>query len=107
MAPAPRHIIVIGASAGGVEALMRLVRDLSHDIGAALFVTLHFPPDSRSALARILNRAGAVRAEHALDGQAIVEGKIYLAPPDHHLLVFRDRVRLYRGPRENGNRPAV
>jgi len=107
MASAPRHIIVIGASAGGVEALTRLVRDLAPDMGAALFVTLHFPPDSTSALARILNRAGKLSAAHAADGQQIEEGKIYLARPDHHLLIFRDHVRLYRGPRENGNRPAV
>ncbi|MFL5614565.1 MAG: chemotaxis protein CheB [Gemmatimonadaceae bacterium] len=107
MASAPRHIIVIGASAGGVEALTRLVGDLAPDIGAALFVTLHFPPNSTSALPRILTRAGDLRAMHASDGQEIEEGKIYLARPDHHLLIFRDHVRLYRGARENGNRPAV
>jgi two-component system chemotaxis response regulator CheB len=107
MASAPRHIIVIGASAGGVEALTRLVGDLAPDIGAALFVTLHFPPNSTSALPRILTRAGNLHAMHASDGQEIEEGKIYLARPDHHLLIFRDHVRLYRGPRENGNRPAV
>jgi two-component system chemotaxis response regulator CheB len=103
----PRHIIVIGASAGGVEALTRLAHDLSPEINAALFITVHFPAAGTSALARILSRAGALQAVHASDGQAIEEGKIYLAPPDHHLLIFRDHVRLYRGPRENGNRPAV
>jgi two-component system chemotaxis response regulator CheB len=107
MAFAPRHIIVIGASAGGVEGLTRLVGGLAPDIGAALFVTLHFPPNSTSALPRILTRAGDLPAMHASDGQEIEEGKIYLARPDHHLLIFRDHVRLYRGPRENGNRPAV
>ena len=103
----PRHIIVIGASAGGVEAITKLVRDLPADIPAAIFVTIHFPPDTTSALARILRRAGHLNAVHASDGQRIEEGTIYLAPPDHHMLLFRDRVRLYRGPRENGNRPAV
>lgn len=107
MASTPRYIIVIGASAGGVEALTRLVRDLAPDIGAALFITVHFPPDSKSALPRILNRAGPLRTAHATDGQEIEQGKIYLARPDHHLLIFRDRMRLYRGPRENGNRPAI
>ena len=103
----PRHIIVIGASAGGVEALTKLVRDLPSDIHAAIFVTIHFPPDTTSALAHILRRSGSLNAMHADDGQAIAEGNIYLAPPDNHLLLFRDSVRLYRGPRENGNRPAV
>src|SRR5436190_598599 len=100
MAPAPRHIIVIGASAGGVEALIKLVRALSPDIPAALFVTLHFPSNSVSALARILNRAGSLIALHPADSQSIEAGRIYLAPPDHHLLIFRDQMRLYRGPRE-------
>lgn len=103
----PRHIIVIGASAGGVEALTRLARDLSPEIDAALFITVHFPAAATSALPRILSRAGTLQALHPTDGQAIEVGKIYLAPPDHHLLIFRDHVRLYRGPRENGNRPAV
>ena len=103
----PRHMIVIGASAGGVEALMTLARHLVAEINAALFVTVHFPPDSTSSLARILNRAGPLHAKHAVDGEEIAPGHIYIAPPDHHLLIFRDRVRLYRGPRENGNRPAI
>ena len=103
----PRHIIVIGASAGGVEALTKLVHDLPPEIPAAIFVTIHFPPDTTSALARILRRAGSLEAVHATDGQAITEGTIFLAPPDNHLLLFRDSMRLYRGARENGNRPAV
>ena len=107
MASDPRHIIVIGASAGGVEALTRLAKELAPDIPAAIFITVHFPPDSTSALARILTRAGELRAVHAIDHQPIEVGRIYLAPPDHHLLIFRNLMRLYRGPRENGNRPAV
>lgn len=103
----PRFIIVMGASAGGVEALTRIVQDLPRDIPAAVFVTIHFPPTGTSALARILSRAGKLSATHAVDGQRIQQGHIYIAPPDHHLLLFRDRMRLYRGPRENGNRPAV
>jgi two-component system chemotaxis response regulator CheB len=103
----PQRIIVIGASAGGVEAVTQVVRGLPGDIDAALFVTIHFPPTSASALPRILNRAGPLPAAHARDGEQIGAGKIYIAPPDHHLLIFRDRMRLHRGPRENGNRPAV
>jgi two-component system chemotaxis response regulator CheB len=103
----PRSIIVIGASAGGVESLTKVIHDLSADIPAAIFVTIHFPPTGTSALARILTRAGKLRATHAIDGQRMNEGHVYIAPPDHHLLLFPDRMRLYRGPRENGNRPAV
>ena len=103
----PRHIILIGASAGGVEALTNLVGDLTSDIPAAICVTLHFPPGGSSALSGILQRSGSLPAVHARDHQPIEEGTIYVAPPDHHLLLFRDKLRLYRGPRENGNRPAA
>ena len=103
----PRHIILIGASAGGVEALTNLVGELASDIPAAVCVTLHFPAGGSSALPKILGRSGALRAVHATDHLQIEEGMIYIAPPDHHLLLFRDRLRLYRGPRENGSRPAV
>ncbi|HKN68757.1 MAG TPA: chemotaxis protein CheB [Gemmatimonadaceae bacterium] len=102
-----QRIIVIGASAGGVEALTQIAGGFPSDIDAALFVTIHFPPTSASALPRILSRAGPLPAVHARDGQQIEAGKIYIAPPDHHLLIFRDRMRLHRGPRENGNRPAI
>jgi two-component system, chemotaxis family, protein-glutamate methylesterase/glutaminase len=103
----PRHIILIGASAGGVEALTRLVGGLTSDIPAAICVTLHFPAGGTSALPRILTRSGRLPAVHVEDSLPLEEGKIYIAPPDHHLLIFRDVLRLYRGPRENGNRPAV
>lgn len=104
----PGHdIVVVGASAGGVEALMALVRDLPADLPAAVFVVLHLPPDSRSALPAILTRAGALPARHPDDGERIARGRIYVAPPDRHLLVERGHIRLVRGPRENRCRPAV
>lgn len=103
----PRHVILIGGSAGGVEALTRLVADLTSDMPAAICVTIHFPAGGMSALPRILQRAGSIPAVHATDKQPLEEGRIYIAPPDHHLLIFRNELRLYRGPRENGNRPAI
>jgi two-component system, chemotaxis family, protein-glutamate methylesterase/glutaminase len=104
----PCHdIIVLGASAGGVEALAQIVRPLPADLPAALFVVLHVPPHGTSVLPAILNRAGRLRASHAVDGEAIEHGRIYVAPPDHHLLVRRGTVHLSRGPRENSARPAV
>ena len=104
----PAHdIIVIGASAGGVEALTRLVTSFPADIPAAIFVVLHVPSEGTSVLPRILNRAGPLPAFHALDGQKIEHGKIYIAPPNYHLLVKRGYVHLTRGPRENRHRPAI
>ncbi|MFB2921674.1 MULTISPECIES: chemotaxis protein CheB [Aerosakkonema] len=102
-----RDIIVIGASAGGVEALINLAADLPLDISAAIFVVVHFPSYSKSVLPQILNRAGPLKAEHAKDGQAIERGHIYVAPPDWHLIVKREHIHLSRGPRENNHRPAI
>jgi two-component system chemotaxis response regulator CheB len=104
----PSHdIIVIGASAGGVEALRELARGLPPDLPAAAFIVLHVPPSGPSMLPEILNGSGPLRARHAINGGAIEHGRIYVAPPDHHLLVERGRVRIVRGPRENRARPAA
>ena len=104
----PGHdIMVIGASAGGVEALSTLARGLPADLPAALFVVLHVPATGRSMMPEILSRAGPVPAAHARDGEPIRPGRIYVAPPDHHLLVRADGIGLSRGPRENRHRPAV
>jgi len=102
-----RDIIAVGASAGGIEALQQLVRRLPADLDAAVFVTVHFPENGTSVLPRILTRAGSLAAIHAVDGEPIVPGRIYVAPPGFHLILERDRTRLVRGPRENGNRPAI
>jgi len=100
-------IIVIGASAGGVEALRNLVRTLPRKIPAALFVVLHIPADSPSHLPEILSRAGTLPALHPADNTAIAPGQIYAALPDHHLMIERGYVRIVRGPKENRHRPAV
>ncbi len=100
-------IIVVGASAGGVEALTQLVQNLPPDLPAAVFVVLHLPAHGISVLPNILNRNGRLKASHPRDGEAIEYGQIYAAPPDHHLLVKRGHVHLSRGPKENGHRPAV
>jgi two-component system chemotaxis response regulator CheB len=102
-----RDIIVIGASAGGVEALSQLAACLPADLPAAIFVVLHVPAHSPSLLPTILNRTGPLPASHASDNEAIRKGRIYVAPPDQHLLLDDGCIRLKRGPRENGHRPAV
>ena len=104
---AGHDIIVVGASAGGVEALVELVRDLPPDLPAAVCVVLHLPAGGTSVLPQILGRAGPLRAAHARDGEPLHHRRIYVAPPDHHLMLEPGRVRLFGGPRENGHRPAV
>ncbi|MFE1748643.1 chemotaxis protein CheB [Coleofasciculus sp. H7-2] len=104
----PGHdIIVLGASAGGVEALTQLVKALPPDLPAAIFVVIHFPAHSTSVMPSILNRCGSLKACHPSDGEAIQHGRIYVAPPNYHLLVKRGYIHLARGPRENGHRPAI
>jgi two-component system chemotaxis response regulator CheB len=104
----PSHdIIVIGGSAGGVEAVAALVADLPTHLPAALFVVIHFPPHSTSRLPDILARAGPLPAMHAVDGKEIAPGRIYVALPDQHLLLAPGRMMLSRGPHENGHRPAI
>jgi two-component system chemotaxis response regulator CheB len=104
---ARREIVVIGASAGGVEALSTIATALPSDFAAAVLVVLHMPMGMRSGLAEILDRAGPLPAAAAVDGQPIEAGRIIVAPPDHHLALEPGFVRLLRGPRINGYRPSV
>lgn len=104
----PGHdLIVVGASAGGVDALKALVEGLPGDLRAAVAIVLHIPPESPSVLPRVLGRHSAMAVRHASEGEPIEYGTIYVAPPDHHLLVYGNRLRLGSGPRENGFRPAI
>lgn len=107
VAPVHRDVVVVGASAGGVEAISRLVKGLPGDLPAAVLVCLHVSSGSPSALPQILRRAGALPAEHAHDGAPVEHGHIYVAPPNQHLLLDGDRMTLSTGARENGHRPAV
>ena len=104
---ARRDVIVIGASADGVQMLRTLIGGLPADLDAAVFVVLHSGPLGGTLLPEILARAGDLPVAPALDGEPIVPGRVYLPHPDCHLLVKREQVRVFRGPRENGFRPAI
>jgi two-component system chemotaxis response regulator CheB len=103
----PHHLIVVGASAGGLSPLRELVSALPADFPAALCVVTHIPAHTPSHLPHILSRAGPLPATHPQDGEGILPGRIYCAPPDHHLLVEEGRFRVAKGPKENRVRPAV
>jgi two-component system, chemotaxis family, protein-glutamate methylesterase/glutaminase len=102
-----RDVVVVGASAGGVEALEKLVAGLPAELPASIFVVLHLMADGTSVLPAILDRAGPLRATAATGGERFERGRIYVAPPDRHMLLRGDRIVLTRGPRENGHRPAI
>jgi two-component system chemotaxis response regulator CheB len=106
----PEHdceLVVVGASAGGVEALIRFVRALPSDFPVPILVVLHIPPSGPSLLPDILTRNGPLLASHARDGEELVGGRIYVAPPDEHMTVSGGQIQTSRGPRENGHRPAI
>jgi two-component system chemotaxis response regulator CheB len=102
-----RDIVVVGTSAGGVEVLRALVGGLPEDFPGSVFVVMHTAADSPGVLAQILDRSGPLPAANAENRARIRPGRVYVAPPDRHLLVEPGVMRLTRGPRENRFRPAV
>jgi two-component system chemotaxis response regulator CheB len=102
-----RDIILIGGSAGAVEAILRLAEGLPRSLPAAVLVVVHFPAGGTSALPHLLSRRGPLPASHAQDGERYLPGHVYVAPPDYHLSVEGDLLRLSHGPRVNRVRPAI
>lgn len=98
-------IVVIGASAGGVQALQELVHGLPSDYPGTIFVVLHTGPGS--ILAEVLDRAGKIKAVTAQDNHPYAANRIYIAPPNRHLLIHDGVMKLDAGPRENGARPSI
>jgi two-component system, chemotaxis family, protein-glutamate methylesterase/glutaminase len=102
-----RDIVVVAASAGGLEPLRTLLAALPADLPASLLVVLHIPATGGRALPSILNRSGVLAAAAAEDGEQLRPGRVYVAPADLHLLVVDGKVRTSRGPRQNGVRPSA
>ncbi|MFX1675791.1 chemotaxis protein CheB [Paraburkholderia sp. A2WS-5] len=101
-----RDFIAIGASTGGVDVLRTLVSQLPADLCAAIAIVQHVGAHG-SILPSLLEGAGPLRAVHASDGETFVHGRIYVAPPDRHMLVEDGHVRLDAGPKRNFARPAI
>jgi two-component system chemotaxis response regulator CheB len=101
-----KRLIVIGASSGGLAALKQLFSRLPPDFPAPILVTMHIGKSS-SMLPHILSGVSRLPVRHPKDGEPILDGHILIAPPDHHLLVEDDRVRVLHGPKENHSRPAI
>ena len=104
---AKRDIIAIGGSAGSGPVLKRIVSELPSDIPASIFVSTHVPTNSGAYLADALSSMSTLPVSHAIDGQPIERGHIYVAAPDRHLLLIDGTIRLGEGPRENMVRPSI
>ena len=102
-----RDVIVVAASAGGLQPLRDILAALPANLPAAVVVVLHVPATGGRTLPRILDRSGPLPAAAASDGERLRHGRIYIAPPDRHVLVVKDVLRVSRGPRQNGLRPAA
>ena len=103
----PRDVIVIGASAGGVEALMQLFSGLSADLPASIAVVIHRSPLFSLHLMQVLGRRSTLPVREPKPHETMMPGTIYLAPRDHHMLVKDNHIELSRGPKEHFTRPAV
>jgi two-component system chemotaxis response regulator CheB len=101
------QVVVIGTSAGGVEALRVLASGLPASFPLPICVVMHVAPDSPAIVPDILTRSGPLPSVSAANGARLLPGTIYVAPPDRHLLLEPGRLRLTRGPRENRFRPAI
>ena len=101
------QIAVIGASMGGIDALRLLVSGLPGNFSAPVCIVQHTSPKSRGWLADILNPGTQLDVVRARDRDALERGRVYVAPPDHHLLVDGGRLRLTKEPKQDGFRPAI
>lgn len=102
-----RHVVVIGASAGGLDSLREVVGGLPATFPAPVCVVLHTSPQSPSVLHKILGGFTALPAISPSNGERLLDGRIYVAPPNHHLLIEPGRLRINQGLRENRFRPAI
>ena len=102
-----QDVVVVGASAGGVEALSTLVADLPEDLAAAVLIVLHMGPHSATALPNILARRTKLQVDHPCDGEAVQPNRIYVAVPDRHMVLREGTIRIAQGPKENGHRPSI
>jgi two-component system chemotaxis response regulator CheB len=101
------RIFVIGASLSGIDALCELVSKLPAGFPAPIFIAQHVASHSPGMLPYILTKSGRLPAVHPKNATVFEPGMIYVAPPDRHMVIQKDYVRLSHGPHENLARPAI
>src|SRR3982751_4470968 len=100
------RLAAIGASLGGVPALMEVAAALPQDFAAPVLMVLHVG-ELPSILPSLLSRRSRLPVAHAIHDQTLRPGRIYVAPPDHHMLVVDDHIVLTRCAKEHHTRPAI
>ncbi len=106
MAPL-RDIVAVGGSAGSLEALKLIVQSLPSNFPGTLFVVMHLPARGKSIMPELLTRFASLPVVMAVVDQRFERGKIYVAPPDHHLVVANEHLHLTRSPKEGLHRPSI
>nr|WP_294781239.1 chemotaxis protein CheB [uncultured Flavobacterium sp.] len=101
------YIVVIGGSAGGFQAIKKIIKDLPKDFRPPIFIVWHTGAETEGVMPGVLNKINSIFAAYALDGEEIKPNRIYIAPPDHHMLLIKNTIKLSKGPKENHFRPAV
>lgn len=102
-----RDIVVIGASAGGIDVILELIKKLPENLDASVFIVLHMPAGHKSSLDKVFDKATKLKVEFAADGKKFKKGMIYLSVPDCHLLIENGKMLVKKGPKENRFRPSI
>jgi len=100
-------LVTIGGSAGSIQSLIEIMKQLPAKFDAAICIVVHISPHSTSLLPQIFAAATPLPVAHAKNGQTLKAGHIYIAPPDHHLLIRKNTLEVVRGAKENHHRPAI
>lgn len=100
-------VVAVGASAGGLKSLFKLLGPLPATFPISILVVLHLSPEHPSHLAEILERKVALKVRQASDGELMLPGTVYVAAPNRHLVAEPSRVRLLETPSVHYSRPSI
>src|SRR5262245_7787937 len=102
-----RDLVVIGASAGGLQPIYAILSALPEGFRPTIVIVVHTRADGDGVLPKVIARRSGRDVRDAVNQAPLEPGAIYVAPADRHVLVGRKGLRVTRGPRENGFRPAI
>ncbi|STY29641.1 fused chemotaxis regulator; protein-glutamat [Legionella wadsworthii] len=101
------HLVVIGASAGGIKPLIQLISSFPDNFRGIILIVLHLSPNSESKLPNIIQRHTSLKVRHPREIEELTSGHVYIAPPNLHMTLMDGKVTLRQGPKINNTRPAI